>query len=216
VAVVAGGASGSVLLVLVAAAGTVVALRRSLRRRRLGEGTPDERISGAWAEFTDALRLAGRPVPAHLAATEAAAFAAEPPHAPPRADRRGIGRLRRATPPAPSGSARPGPSSGPSLAGPSPSRPPEPSPGDQRQPGQAPADQAPPEPATETPLPPLDALVAGINTVGFAPGSAEPGQAASAGRQVVAYADALRARRSWWRRLWWTVHPGPLRWRRDS
>ncbi|MET0416771.1 MAG: DUF3488 and transglutaminase-like domain-containing protein, partial [Actinoplanes sp.] len=66
-ALVAGGASGMVLLVLVAAAGTVVGLRRGLRQRRLSEGSPDERIAGAWAEFTDALRLAGRPAPAHLA-----------------------------------------------------------------------------------------------------------------------------------------------------
>jgi transglutaminase-like putative cysteine protease len=159
--VVAGGASGSVLLVLVAAAGTVVVLRRSLRRRRLGAGSPDQRITGAWAEFTDALRLAGRPVPPHLDATEAAAHAARP-EPPPR-------RLRPSTPPA----------------------------------------------AVES-LPPLDDLVAGINTVGFAPGAADGAQAERAGRQAVAYATALRDRRSWWRRLWWSVHPGPLRWRRGG
>jgi len=150
--VVAGGASGSVLLVLVAAAGTIIALRRSLRRRRLTAGTPDDRITGAWSEFTDALRLAGRPMPAHLAATEAAAYAM----------------LRRATP----------------------------------------------EPVED--LPPLDHLVAGINTVGFAPGAADHGQANRAGEQAVAYAEALRSRRSWWRRAWWSVHPGPLRWRGPS
>src|SRR4029450_12457982 len=42
-----------------------------------------ERITGAWYEFTDALRLAGRPVPPHLAATEAAAFASTVAPAPP-------------------------------------------------------------------------------------------------------------------------------------
>ena len=183
-AVVAGGASGSVLLILAAGAGTVFVMRRSLRRRRLGEGTPDERISGAWAEFTDALRLAGRPVPAHLAATEAATFAAEPPAPPGRPAgrlRRAPGRLRRAAP------------------------------------TRVANRHTPPVPATagEPPLPPLDALVAGINTVGFAPGSADAAHAEKAGRQAVAYADALHARRSWWRRLWWTVHPGPLRWRRN-
>jgi hypothetical protein len=64
-------------------------------------------------------------------------------------------------------------------------------------------------------LPPLDELVAGINTVGFAPGAADNVQAESAGAQVVAYANALREQLPWWRRLWWTVHPGPLRWRRS-
>jgi hypothetical protein len=64
-------------------------------------------------------------------------------------------------------------------------------------------------------LPPLDELVAGINTVGFAPGAADNVQAESAGAQVVAYANALREQLPWWRRFWWTVHPGPLRWRRS-
>ncbi|MFI5896592.1 DUF3488 and transglutaminase-like domain-containing protein [Actinoplanes sp. NPDC051513] len=162
---VAGAGSGSLLLVLVAAALSVVAMRRSLRRRRLTAGTPDDRIAGAWSELSDALRLAGRPMPSHLAATEAAAYAKEP--SPPR--RNG---LRRATP------------------------------------GPAPASSA------EPPLPPLDELVAGINTVGFAPGAANDGQASRAGQQATAYATALRARRSWWRRIWWSFHPGPLRWRR--
>ncbi|WP_127502310.1 transglutaminaseTgpA domain-containing protein [Actinoplanes solisilvae] len=138
-------AGGVPLVVLFAAAGIVVLLRGSLRRRRLTEGGPDERIAGAWAEFRDALRLTGQPVPAHFAATEAAAY----------------------------------------------------------------AQQAAPDD-----LPPLDHLVAGINTVGFAPGAADDGQAARAGEQAVAYAEALRSRRSWWRRLWWSIHPGPLRWRR--
>lgn len=150
--VVAGGVSGTVLLALVAAAGTIVAMRRSLRRRRLTAGSPDERITGAWSEFRDALRLAGQPVPAHLAATEAAAYAGK--------------RLRKAVPEPDAGA-----------------------------------------------MPPLDELVAGINTVGFAPGAADDAQALRAGEQAVAYAEELRSRRSWWRRLWWSVHPGPLRWR---
>jgi len=73
--------------------------------------------------------------------------------------------------------------------------------------------KAVPEPAAGE-MPPLDELVAGINTVGFAPGSADDTQAVKAGDQAVAYATELRARRSWWRRLWWSIHPGPLRWRR--
>nr|WP_308201174.1 DUF3488 and transglutaminase-like domain-containing protein [Actinoplanes maris] len=73
--------------------------------------------------------------------------------------------------------------------------------------------KAVPEPAAGD-LPLLDDLVAGINTVGFAPGSADDSQAVRAGDQAVAFATELRARRSWWRRWWWSIHPGPLRWRR--
>jgi len=201
--VVAGGASGSVVLVLLAAAGAVVLMRRGLRRRRLGDGGPDERITGAWLEFTDALRLAGRPVPAHLAATEAAGFAAEEP--------RPVGRtglLRRAAPRPRAGlgltdpgaqvfdAGTPGAGSGPSDPG-----------------ARAETSVAVLEKPTSA-LPPLDALVAGLNTVGFAPGHADEEQAQRAGEQAVAYAVALRSRRSWWRRIWWSVRPGPLRWHR--
>jgi transglutaminase-like putative cysteine protease len=154
-AVVAGGASGSVLLVLCALAATVLSMRRSLRRRRLTLGTPDERITGAWLEFTDALRLAGRPAPKHFAATELAKFAAA----------------------AGSAAAPPGAGDGP-------------------------------------PLPPLDDLVAAVNAVAFAAGAADDGQSRRAGGQATAYADALRGRRSWWRRAWWVLHPGPLHWHR--
>jgi hypothetical protein len=185
---VAGGASGSVLVLLVAAAGSIVLARRSLRRRRLAEGGPDERIAGAWSEFTDALRLSGRPLPDHLAATEAAAYAAAP-GPPPR------GLVRRQTPVAPAES---GAASLPVMSG-----------SLAVMTAQAPADGD-----AET-LPPLDELVAAVNTVGFAPGAAAEAQAQRAGAQVIAYAAALRARRSWWRRLWWSVNPGPLRWRRS-
>jgi hypothetical protein len=172
-AVVAGGASGSVLLLLAAAGFAVVVMRRSLRRRRLTLGDPDERIAGAWYEFTDALRLDGRPVPAHLAATEAAAFAATAP-ATRRPSRKSL--LRKATP----------------AAATTPD-------------GSVPA---------RAPFPPLDDLVAGVNTATFAPGAADAAQAERAGAQAVAYADALRERRSRWRRAWWSIHPGPLRWHR--
>ena len=161
VSLVAGGASGSVLLVLIAAALTVVLMRRNQRRRRLAAAAAGERIVGAWHEFTDALRLAGRPVPQHLAATEAAEFAATVPPA---------RRLRRATPV---------------------------------------EQERPPEP-----LPPLDGLVAGVNATGFAPDAVDDEQAERAATQAVAYADELRRRRSWWRRAWWSIHPGPLRWHR--
>jgi len=257
-AVVAGGASGSALLVLMVLAATVVLMRRGQRRRRLTVGGPDERITGAWLEFTDALRLAGRPVPAHLAATEAAGFAAEEPE--PRGRKR---LLRRAVPSPRAGSGLPEPGAamradvlgaglvGPGLVGPDAaesawaarptgSSPEEPSATEQASARQAPAEPTNAEPrgagrsggagpGTATmaiaqqrirsalpgrPLPPLDALVAGVNTVGFAPGHADEEQAVQAGLQAVAYADALRTRRSWWRRVWWSVRPGPLRWHR--
>ncbi|AEV83164.1 hypothetical protein ACWT_2142 [Actinoplanes sp. SE50] len=254
--VVAGAASGSVLLVLMAAGLTVMRLRRGLRLRRLGKGSPDQRITGAWREFTDALRLAGQPVPGHLSATEMAAYAAAPPAA------RRTALLRRATPVAPSrpssmsaapaSSASRSPSAspvGPSLSSASTSASSvaastsawsvaastsassasassasasataagSSSPSSVPSPAQAAesvevgdAGAQPPLP----PLPPLDALVDAVNTVGFAPGAAAAGQADRAGAQVLAYAAALRERQSWWRKIWWTVHPGPLRWHR--
>jgi transglutaminase-like putative cysteine protease len=198
-ALVAGGASGSVLFLLAAAAFVVVLMRRSLRRRRLTLGDPDERIAGAWYEFTDALRLDGRPVPAHLAATEAAAFAAAPP-APSGVSRRSL--LRRAAP---------------AEASP----PHEIRPDGTRPDGTAPLDHARADVTRSggrspagAPMPPLDELVAAVNTTAFAPGAADAAQAERAGAQAVAYADALRERRTWWRRAWWSIHPGPLRWHR--
>ena len=63
---------GAVLLVVVGLVGVLLA-RRAQRERRLDRGPPRSRVAGAWLEVLDALRLAGRPVPAHLAATEVAA-----------------------------------------------------------------------------------------------------------------------------------------------
>ncbi|HET6531834.1 MAG TPA: DUF3488 and transglutaminase-like domain-containing protein, partial [Actinoplanes sp.] len=204
-ALVAAGTSGTALLVFAAAAGGVMLLRRAQRRRRLTEGAPDDRISGAWLEFTDALRLAGRPVPRHLAATEAAAFAATVP--PPRRVRLPprVRPLRRVRPPR-----RVREVVGTELLR---RAAPRPTATDQTAPDQTAPDQT----ATVTdvpPLPPLDALVRGINTTAFAPAAASEDEAARAGAQVTAYADALRSRRPWWRRVWWSVHPGPLRWHR--
>ncbi|BEL08428.1 hypothetical protein Q0Z83_066190 [Actinoplanes sichuanensis] len=162
---VASGTSGGVLLLIFGAAGAVVGMRSSQRKRRLTGGSPGQRIAGAWLEFTDALRLAGRPVPAHLSATEAVRHAAVVPRPVQR-----TGLLRRAVPDQPE--------------------------------------------VDEPPLPGLDGLVDAVNTAGFAPEAADAGQAQVAGAQVVAYAAALRERRSWWRRFWWSVHPGPLRWNR--
>ena len=242
---VATGASGSVLLVLVAAAATVVMMRRALRQRRLGAGAPAERITGAWREFTDALRLAGRPVPAHLAASEAAAFAAQPPV--PRERKAGKSRTdadkggRSRASGGKGGESRAGGGKGgesragggevdrdasaadpsvegggaeiagvggvdPGVVGWRPEDAPDPA-------GVGSVRAAAPPAGYE--MPALDELVAAVNTVGFAPEAADGQQAERAGQQAVAYAEALRAKQSWWRRLRWSLHPGPLRWHRD-
>ncbi|MDW3848858.1 DUF3488 and transglutaminase-like domain-containing protein [Micromonospora sp. BRA006-A] len=60
----------------------------------------------------------------------------------------------------------------------------------------------------------VDELAALLNQAGFAPGSVTPEQAERAARLSQGFGDALRAARSRWGRLLWTVHPGPLRWRR--
>ncbi|MET8154037.1 transglutaminaseTgpA domain-containing protein [Actinoplanes sp. NPDC049668] len=245
-ALVATGAGGSALLVLLAAAGTIVAMRRGLRRRRLGTGAPHDRITGAWFEFTDALRLAGRPAPPHLAATEVAAFAAGAAADDARPAASSAGPAADAAEPAAGGSgpggARPaadraGPGagaaghpaggSGPAVvgAGPGGAGAVGGSDGGADWSGGAVAGDAggrvrpavraatPPE---GRPMPPLDELVAAVNTAAFAPDAADEQQAERAGSQAVAYAEALRARRSWWRRLWWNVHPGPLGWHRAN
>ena len=64
----------AVLLVL-ALLGVVMG-RILLRRRRLGAADSAQRVIGAWAYVTDALRLAGRRPPPHLAAHEVAELAA--------------------------------------------------------------------------------------------------------------------------------------------
>ncbi|WP_091066882.1 DUF3488 and transglutaminase-like domain-containing protein [Micromonospora humi] len=52
-----------------------------------------------------------------------------------------------------------------------------------------------------------------VNRATFGPGTS-PDQAERAAILVASYGDALRDARPRWRRLWWRVHPGPLRWRR--
>jgi hypothetical protein len=128
-------------------------------------------------EFTDALRLAGRPVPAHLAATEVAALAATA-----------------APTPAPATSSTATATSMPAPAA-------------ATEPGQS-------VPAVRAALPAVDDLVAGVNTGAFAPSGAGEPQADRAVEQAVAFTEALRDDRSWWRRVLWAVHPGPLRWHR--
>ncbi|WP_319461881.1 DUF3488 and transglutaminase-like domain-containing protein [Micromonospora sp. RTP1Z1] len=60
----------------------------------------------------------------------------------------------------------------------------------------------------------VDELAGLLNQVAFAPGTAAPEQAARAATVADGYVAALRAARPRWRRLLWSVHPGPLRWRR--
>lgn len=151
VPVLAGGGSAALLLLLTGLAVALLWLRRGLSRRRLVEGAPARRIAGAWREVTDALRLAGHPVPDHLAATEVAAHARQT-----------------------DGWTKP-PSS---------------------------------------PVPSIDELAELVNLAAFAPAATSADQASRAGEVAVAYAAALRAGRPRWRRLLWSLHPGPLRWRR--
>ncbi|WSX88648.1 DUF3488 and transglutaminase-like domain-containing protein [Micromonospora sp. NBC_00898] len=64
------------------------------------------------------------------------------------------------------------------------------------------------------PAVPVDELAGLLNQVAFAPGTATPEQAVRAAEVAAGYVAALRAARPWWRRLLWSVHPGPLRWHR--
>jgi hypothetical protein len=154
---IAAGATTGLALVVAVCVGAVVMLRRGQRRRRLYTGDPPGRVVGAWLEILDALRLAGRPPPRYLAATEVAEHAARV--ADPQSHARGRTVLR---PPAPD----------------------------------------------------LDDLAGLVNVVTFAPDGASAAQADLAAATAVAYADDLRARRPWWRRLLWSADPRPLRWAR--
>ncbi|MDG4765690.1 transglutaminaseTgpA domain-containing protein [Solwaraspora sp. WMMD406] len=127
----------------------VPALRRRLRRHRLTDGEPADRIAGAWLEVLDALRLAGHPAGPQLSATEVSRHADAVP-----------------------------------AAGADP--------------------------------PSLDELSRLVNVSAFAPGQADEAQAARAGDLAAGYVTALRQGRSWWRRLVWSLRPGPLRWRRRT
>jgi transglutaminase-like putative cysteine protease len=142
-AAVAGLAGGALLLAAAAYAVAVPLLRRAQRRRRLDDPDPARRVAGAWLELTDALRLAGSPAAAHLAATEVAAHA----H---------------------------------SVAA-----------------GQ-----------------PLDDLVELVNVSAFAGVGPDPRRSLRAREQALAYVQRLRAGQPRWRRLLWSLHPGPLRWHR--
>jgi hypothetical protein len=63
-------------------------------------------------------------------------------------------------------------------------------------------------------LPGLDELARLVNVGAFAGAAPHPAGADRAADRAAAYARELRARRPWWRRLVWSLHPGPLRWHR--
>ncbi|RZU76899.1 transglutaminase superfamily protein [Micromonospora kangleipakensis] len=60
----------------------------------------------------------------------------------------------------------------------------------------------------------VDELAGLLNQAAFASGTPTPEQADRAAAVADGYVSALRSARPRWRRLLWTVHPGPLRWRR--
>jgi hypothetical protein len=62
--------------------------------------------------------------------------------------------------------------------------------------------------------PPITELGDVVNQTTFAREEAEPQQADIARNRALNFIEELKARRSWWRRVWWALHPGPLRWRR--
>ncbi|MGC1215333.1 MAG: transglutaminase domain-containing protein, partial [Micromonospora sp.] len=160
---------------------------RSQSRARLERGDPGQRIAGAWREVTDALRLAGRPIGDDLTAGEVAERAARV-IVEARATAAGHGPTRTAEARAVVGSEGTSPLAGDAA--------------------QLTVDGPDPPAADVTELAGL------LNRVAFAPGTATPEQAERAAVVADGYVSALRAARPWWRRLLWSVHPGPLHWRR--
>ncbi|TDC77485.1 transglutaminase domain-containing protein [Micromonospora sp. KC606] len=168
--------------------GVLARMRRAQTRSRLGGGDPSDRVVGAWRHVTDALRLAGRPVGGDLAATEVAVRARQV-LVEARAARSGRG----IDVPSVAGHPENGGDSGaadpvglPLTALPTPS------------PGATPG---------------VEELAGLLNQAAFAPGTLTVAQADRAASEAAGYVTALHAARPWWRRLVWSVHPAPLRWR---
>ncbi|SBT43684.1 Transglutaminase-like superfamily protein [Micromonospora auratinigra] len=199
---VGGGVGGSVLLVGLLLV-SLALLRRNLTRARLERGDPGARIAGAWRELTDALRLAGHPPGDDLAAAEVAerarhtlveARAARAARAGDGGADAGAGRAGNDGAGTRAGFVRAGDGAveaRAALVGGGAVEPPA---------GQGGAQ--------------VDELATLLNQVAFAPGTATPAQAERAAALAGGYVSALRAARAGWRRLLWSVHPGPLRWRR--
>nr|WP_307854545.1 transglutaminaseTgpA domain-containing protein [Micromonospora sp. C31] len=205
-ALLVGSGTGGTALLVVAALLTLLLMRRALTRTRLERGDPGQRIAGAWREVTDALRLAGHPVGGDLSASEVAVRAR-------RAVADARARMSGHTPTAA------GPSPGTAGTGPEGT-------GPEGTAGTGPEGAGPEGTGPEgtgmagstTGAVGLDARVdelAGLlNRTAFAPGTATAEQAARAVTTAGDYVGALRAARPWWRRLLWSVRPGPLRWPR--
>ncbi|MFI6129424.1 transglutaminaseTgpA domain-containing protein [Micromonospora sp. NPDC051141] len=187
--VLVGGGVGGLLLVVGAVLAALAATRRRLSRSRLDRGAPGERVAGAWRELTDALRLAGRPVGLDLAAAEVAERA-----------RRALAEARAATGVSPAGARASG----------------DRAPGVDASSVEASGVEASGVEASGVEASGVDVgeLAGLVNQVAFAPGSTTGQQADRAATLATAYGAALRDARPRWRRLWWRVHPGPLRWRR--
>ncbi|MFI6159033.1 transglutaminaseTgpA domain-containing protein [Micromonospora haikouensis] len=194
-AVLVGGGAGGLLLVVGAVLAALVGMRRARSRARLSTGDPGQRIAGAWREVTDALRLAGRPVGGDLAASEVAerARAALAEARATRTDRsdREAGKERDALADRAAGADRE------ALAVTRTAR----------------ATAGAVDPAVGAVPPDLAELAGLLNRLAFAPGAAANEQADRAAALAGEYVAALRAARPWWRRLLWSIHPGPLRWR---
>lgn len=60
--------------------------------------------------------------------------------------------------------------------------------------------------------PAIDDLATAVNRDAFATEQIPPQVATEARARAINYVAELKARRSWWRRLLWTLHPGPLLW----
>ncbi|WP_431910422.1 transglutaminaseTgpA domain-containing protein [Micromonospora carbonacea] len=187
--VLVGGGAGGLLLLVGAVLVALAGLRRARSRARLSTGGPDQRIAGAWREVTDALRLAGRPVGGDLAATEVAERA-RAALADARATRT-AGADREAEADREAGADRTA--------------------GAVTRAAQTTAGAV--DPAAGAVPPDLAELAGLLNQLAFAPGAAAAEQADRAAALAGEYVTALRAARPWWRRLLWSVHPGPLRWR---
>jgi hypothetical protein len=74
-ALIAVATTATAALLLLAFFASVPLVLRKRRRRRLDEGPPADRIDAAWSEVLVGLRMAGRPAPPNLTASEVARYA---------------------------------------------------------------------------------------------------------------------------------------------
>jgi len=69
-------------------------------------------------------------------------------------------------------------------------------------------------PSIRPAVPPIDELAGLLNHLTFGAATVDEDQARAAVAQARAYTEKLRDGQPWWRRLWWSLHLGPLRWHR--